>query len=127
MGMAVILLVFTACDDNADVSDSWLDMHPTETWEMTYDDYHVLTSGETPETHNLKRIVKVSRSGDVICIKGIFKEYPHVWVAGYVVGNKVCFKKTPIDNANGGMRKYFYCGTVCSGFDWGTSHYFFST
>lgn len=96
---------------SAQCSNEQSEPEPTqETWELTYDDYHVLL-GSLPQYQNLTRKLTVVREGNRLSIKGIFPEYPDAWVKCNVWKDSVFIKSAQIMKKDeDGAQVYFLWG-----------------
>lgn len=124
--MAGVVIMLTGC--------AALDHEPAvqETWEMTYSDYRsekynifseYLPSNYHKEYYDLTRPVTIERDGDRIAIKGMFPEYPDVWIKGKVVegyfpaeSHNKCYgvflEKSKVMGVANGESVYFHNGTA---------------
>ena len=114
--MATVLLIFTQCGKESDPQPEPVQ----ETWQLTYDDYHVLVSpsDERPEFQNLTRNVTVIRDGNELSIKGIFPEFPDSWIKFtikqdnhyFTNSDKLYYVNPQIIGSVNGQPVYLHCG-----------------
>ena len=108
--MAVVLLTFTQCG-----KDSEPEPEPeavTETWQLTYNDYHLFMNANSDEYRNLTHNVTIVNKGDELTFIGLFPEYPESSIRGESNGYTVSIPDAQIIDINGNDTVYFHCGYV---------------
>ena len=112
--MAVVLLTFTQCG-----KDSEPEPEPeavTETWQLTYDDYHTLVAPLESKYKNLIRNVTIVRKGDEMSIQGIFPEYPEAWTKFTIKYNNLYFAYPQTLGTDNGKSVYMHWGYASDSF-----------
>ena len=92
-----------------------------ETWQLIYDDYHLATYKDHPEScpskyRYITRYVKVIRKRDEMFIKGIFSKYPDVWTNFTIKDDSLYIKYPQILETSKDSIVYLHYGTVY--YDW---------
>lgn len=133
--MAGIVMMLTGC--------AALNHEPAvqEIWEMTYSDYRYkkysifseyLATNYHKKYVGFTRLVTIERDGDRIAIKGMFPEYPDVWIKGRVKehhsegdmdnGLYVFLEKSKVMGVVNGKPVYFHNGrAICEAVEDGSS------
>lgn len=115
--IAVVLLTFTQCG-----KDSEPEPEPeavTETWQLTYDDYHTFLAPLEGEYKNLTRNVTIVRKGDEMAIQGIFAGYPEAWTKFTIKDNNLYFVHPQTLGTDYGKAVYMHWGYVSHDFSEG--------
>ena len=92
---AVVLLMFTQCGKDSEPEPM------QETWQLTYNDYHLFMNANSDYYQNLTHKVTIVRDGDELIFKGLFQEYPDASIRGTIKGYKVCVPDPQIIEING--------------------------
>ncbi len=88
-----------------------------ETWQLIYDDYHLATYKDHPEScpskyRYITRYVKVIRKRDEISIKGIFTKYPDAWTHFAIKNDSLYFTYQPVLEVSKDSTVYLHFGSL---------------
>lgn len=115
--MAVVLLTFTQCGKDSEPEPEPEPEAVTETWQLTYNDYHHFMHANDDE-YQMTHKVTVIRNGNELTFIGLFPEYPESSIKATTNGYTVSIPDAQIIEINGNDTIYFHCGYVYFSYYW---------